>query len=236
LIELLKRVVKKTPVVRDLARMVMRWAAAHNSADFSSSDYWEARYREGRTSGAGSYNRLARFKSETINRFIVDHAVKSVIEFGCGDGSQLGLAEYPSYIGVDVSPTIIASTKKTFDGDPTKAFILVDEVGPEHCSDLSMSLDVIYHLVEDGVFDRYMGQLFDCARRYVIVYSSNDDRRSDSPHVRHRRFTDWVSRMRPDFRQIGFVKNAYPESVKDIDNTSFADFYFFSRDTEAIQA
>jgi SAM-dependent methyltransferase len=234
-VDRLKHIVKKTPIVRDLARMVMRWRTARSSSNFSSSDYWESRYREGRSSGAGSYNRLAILKAEMINRFVKDHKVQSVIEFGCGDGSQLRLAEYPHYIGVDVSPTVLQATRQAHEADPTKSFIHVDGVGPAQQSDLSLSLDVIYHLVEDPVFDRYMDQLFDSSRRYVIIYSSNDDRQSDSVHVRHRRFTDWIARNRPEFRQIGFVKNAYPESVQDIDNTSFADFYFFAREPEAIQ-
>jgi SAM-dependent methyltransferase len=214
----------------------MRWLAARNVGDFSSADYWESRYREGRNSGVGSYNRLAIFKAETINRFVTDHAVQSVIEFGCGDGSQLRLAEYPAYIGVDVSPTVIEFTRQAFKDDVTKSFIHVDDVSPEHSSDLSMSLDVIYHLIEDEVFESHMRQLFSSACRYVIIYSSNDDRKSDSVHVRHRRFADWIERYQPGFRQIGFVKNAYPESVRDIDNTSFADFYFFAKESEASQA
>lgn len=233
--ERFRRVVKKTPLLRDVARVVMRHLVAGNASNFSSADYWENRYREGRDSGAGSYNRLAQFKAETINRFVAESGVQSVIEFGCGDGSQLRLAVYPMYIGVDVSPTVIASTKRAFEGDCTKSFILVSEVGPEHYSDLSMSLDVIYHLVEDDVFERYMNQLFECARRYVVIYSSNDNRQSDSSHVRHRCFTEWISKNRSDFTQIGFVRNAYPETAKDLDNTSFADFYFFAKVPDAIQ-
>src|SRR5436190_3848674 len=139
--DLIKRVVKKTPVVRDLARLFMRWRAARHSENFSSSAYWESRYRDGRTSGAGSYNRLAIFKSEVINGFVAQRGIKSVIEFGCGDGSQLRLAEYPSYIGVDVSPTVISATRKAFEDDPSKIFVLIGEVGPQHYSDVSISLD-----------------------------------------------------------------------------------------------
>jgi SAM-dependent methyltransferase len=231
-VDQIKRLVKKTPIIRDLARAAMRWLAARNAGDFTSADYWEARYSEGRNSGAGSYNRLSTFKAEILNRFVADHDIQSVIEFGCGDGSQLRLANYPTYIGVDVSPTIIETTRKLFEGDASKTFIHVDEVQGNHLSDVSMSLDVIYHLVEDDVFEAYMQSLFDAAGRYVIIYSSNENRRSDSVHVRHRKFTDWIKQNRPEFRQIGFVKNAYPESVKDIDNTSFADFYFFARADE----
>jgi len=231
----IKRFVKKTPVLRDLARAAMRWSAARRAGSFNSADYWETRYREGRNSGAGSYSRLAMFKADTINRFVADHHVQSVIEFGCGDGAQLRLAQYPRYIGVDVSGTIIAATKADFVTDPSKKFLHVDDVRTEHCSDLSMSLDVIYHLVEDEVFEDYMRRLFDFGRRFVIIYSSNDERQSDSVHVRHRRFTNWIEANRSDFQQTGFVKNAFPESPTDIDNTSFADFYFFAKGPEASQ-
>jgi len=225
----LKRIVKRTPIVRDLARAAMRKMSARNTGDFDSADYWESRYQEGRNSGAGSYNRLAHFKAEVLNRFVAEHDIKSVIEFGSGDGSQLLLAEYPAYIGVDVSPTAIATTRALYADDQSKVFVLTDELGREHRAELSLSLDVIYHLVEDAVFERYMAQLFDAALRFVIVYSSNADRVSDSVHVRHRRFTDWVEHNRPDFTQTGFIKNAYPEDIRDIDNTSFADFYVFER-------
>ncbi len=229
----IKRLVKRTPVVRDIARFAMRHFAAHRAARFNSADYWESRYREGRNSGAGSYNRLARFKADVLNKFVAEHAIESVIEFGSGDGSQLRLTNYPQYIGVDVSKTAVASTRQLYAGDPTKSFIHSDELGPDHTAELSLSLDVIYHLVEVAVFDRYMAQLFDAATRYVIIYSSNENRPSDSAHVRHRRFTDWIEHNRPEFRQIGFVKNPYPEDIKDWDNTSFADFYFFGREPDS---
>ena len=224
-----KQIVKRTPLVRDIARAAMARLSARSSGEFNSADYWDRRYQEGRNSGAGSYNRLALFKADVVNRFVKDHRVASVIEFGCGDGSQLTLADYPAYIGVDVSPTILAATREKFAGDPTKIFVHTDEVGAKHLAELALSLDVVYHLVEDEVFERYMTQLFDSASRFVIIYSSNDDRRSDSLHVRHRRFTDWVGHNRDDFRQTDFIENAHPEDIRDLDNTSFANFYIFEK-------
>lgn len=228
-IDTLKRIVKRTPIIRDLARNSMRRLAVRKAASFDSADYWESRYNEGRTSGAGSYNRLAHFKADVLNAFVDEHDVQSVIEFGSGDGSQLQLATYPRYIGVDVSRTAVAATRQRYAGDPSKSFFHSDELGPDHKGELSLSLDVVYHLVEDRVFERYMAQLFDAATRFVIVYSSNREGLGDSAHVRHRRFTDWIKKHRPAFRQIGVLTNPYPEDVRDLDNTSFADFYFFER-------
>jgi len=225
----IKRIVKKTPVVRNIARGMMAMLAARQKGPFNSADYWERRYRRGLNSGAGSYNRLAMFKAETVNRFVAEHEVASVIEFGCGDGSQLKIADYPAYIGVDVAQTVLDATREMFSRDSNKTFVHTNDLGPQHKAELSLSLDVVYHLVEELVFEQYMSQLFDAATRFVIVYSSNNHRESDSVHVRHRQFTDWIERNRPEFRQLGVTKNPYPEDVRDLDNTSFADFYFFER-------
>ncbi len=144
-----------------------------------------------------------------INKFVRDKRVQTVIEFGSGDGAQLQLADYPSYIGVDVSRTAISATQRRFADDASKRFVHTSEITSSDRAELALSLDVIYHLVEDDVFDSYMKQLFDAATKYVIVYSSNDARSWPDPHVRHRRFTDWVEQHRPDF----FAGRTDPEPV-----------------------
>ena len=83
----------------------------------------EGRYVEGGNSGAGSYNRLAEFKAEILNRFVKENHIKNIIEWGCGDGNQLMLAEYPLYIGFDVSATAIKMCKEKFLLDKTKKFV-----------------------------------------------------------------------------------------------------------------
>src|SRR5690625_7083258 len=70
-----------------------------------SQEYWEQRYASGVHSGAGSYKKFAQFKADTLNRFVSEHGIRTVTEFGCGDGNQLLLAQYPQYLGIDVSPT-----------------------------------------------------------------------------------------------------------------------------------
>jgi SAM-dependent methyltransferase len=197
------------------------------TAWFDSGDYWDRRYRQGGTSGGGSVGRLAKFKAGVINRFVRDHDVRSVIELGSGDGSQLELAKYPAYVGVDVSKAAVEATRKRFRHDPTKQFH--SELPAGTSADLSLSLDVIYHLVEDRVFEQYMTTLFDAARRFVIVYSSNKDERG-ALHVRHRKFTDWIEQNRPRARLVEKIPNCYPEDPADPVETSFADFYIFAVD------
>jgi len=189
--------------------------------------YWRTRYQNGRDSGRGSRGELATFKAAFLNGFVSEHQIASVIELGCGDGQQLDLARYPSYVGLDVSAEALRLCRERFRGDPTKQFGLVTEVDGEG-ADLALSLDVVYHLVEDSSFEIYMQRLFDAGRRFVIVYSSNLDRTPENgpAHVRHRRFTEWVEAHRPDFRLAHHLPNPHPYRAG---AGSFADFFVFSR-------
>lgn len=189
----------------------------------SSADYWERRYLAGMTSGSGSEGRLARFKADILNEFVRDHDVATVIEFGCGDGSQLALAEYPRYLGLDVSPAAVALCRRRFAGDPTKTFRLLQEGGaPARSAELALSLDVIYHLLEDDVYREHLDALFGASDRWVIVYSSNSDSPAPARHVRHRRFSEDVRIRHREFSLVRRIGNAHPED-------SFAEFYIFER-------
>ena len=42
-------------------------------------------------------------------------------------------------------------------------------------ADLALSLDVVFHLVEDEVFAQYMQTLIQAGNRYVIIYASDTD-------------------------------------------------------------
>jgi SAM-dependent methyltransferase len=207
-------------VLRDLFRQLILLPTFGRSKT-----YWERRYRLGGTSGTGSYGVEAEFKAEVLNRFVREKGVERVIEFGCGDGHQLGLAEYPLYLGIDVSRTAIEMCRDRFRGDPRKSFLWYDPETTVNIAnfvkaDLTLSVDVIYHLVEDYVYEKHLDDLFLTSRRFVIVYSSNKEERTLVPHVRHRKFTVDVERRFPAFRLVRTVENRYPER-------SFASFFIF---------
>ena len=219
-----------------LARTPYFWRFRHLlDARFpGSSLYWNKRYEGGGTSGAGSYGRLASFKAAYLNNFVQEHDVRSVIEFGCGDGAQLGLAAYPKYIGLDVSPTAIKLCVSRFASDTTKSFFLYDgQCFADHhqifSADLSLSLDVVYHLTEDDVYSRYMRDLFKAGSRFVIIYSSNHDQVISNTHVRHRHFTADIARWFSDFTLVKHTPQKYPSAVHGETDGSFADFYVFAK-------
>ncbi len=205
-----------------------------SSRAFSSATYWQERYATGGTSGPGSYGRLAQFKAEVINDFVRDNPVQSVVEFGCGDGNQLSLYTLPRYVGLDVSQTSIALCKERFSDDPSKTFLHFDSAQqatkPAPRADLAMSIDVIFHLTEDQVFESYMRAVFASGTRFVIIYATNTDhnRWFQATHVKHRKFTDWVEANAPDWALRDVVKNKYP-LTKNNKTESSADFFVYSR-------
>jgi|SRR5215469_8835780 len=231
----LKNAVKGIPVIGPTVVKLSQLPifARVRSLRFSGSgSFWERVYREGGTSGPGSYGRLAEFKAQVLNDFVQARNIRTVIEFGCGDGAQLRLARYPKYVGADVASVSIAQCSTLFAQDPTKRFYLTDHL-PENIGkfDLALSLDVIYHLVENSVFHTYMRRLFETSERYVIVYASNYDALTQAPHVRHRKFTAWIDKNAPDWRADGYIHNRFPFDAQNPEETSHSDFYFFARRT-----
>lgn len=224
---MIEKIIKKLIIGTPLEKPVRVLTGRKKGVSFKASDqYWDARYSHGGNSGAGSYGRLAHFKAEVLNAFVEKHGIQSVIEFGSGDGNQLSLASYPAYLGIDVSETAVRACRERFARDSTKAFLSTKEYNGER-SELALSLDVIYHLVEDDVFEEYMTTLFRSAECFVIIYASNEDRQAPEKHVRHRRFTDWVDANRRDFRLVEHIPNRYPFDPEAPDDTSFADFFVF---------
>ena len=197
---------------------------------FDSGGYWENRYASGGNSGAGSYNLLAEFKAEVINNFIEQHKVTEVVEWGFGDCNQLKLFRCPKFTGVDVSKTAVAHAQETYIEDSSKAFYHTSEFNARPDFDLSLSLDVIYHLIEDVVFHKYMENLFNSSSKWVIIYASNKQAEYvDGFHVKHRKFSEWIEINRPNWTLLEHIPNKFPWDENDPDNTSFADFYIYEK-------
>jgi SAM-dependent methyltransferase len=216
-----KDLVRPLPGVRQ-ASMLRQRLAYTNSAGF-----WEENYAQGHTSGSGSYGLLAEGKSRFLNDLVRQRQVTSVIEFGCGDGNQLSLADYPSYVGLDVSRSAIGLCQSRFADDPGKSFFLYDgtcftDRAGVFRADLAISLDVVYHLTEDIVFETYMTHLFAAGQRLVVVYSTNMEGSGTPPHVRHRSFTTWVEANCQGWALTGVTRGPNTEPAR-------ADFFVFER-------
>jgi hypothetical protein len=171
---------------------------------------------------------LANYKLAFVNGFLRRHRVKSVIDFGCGDGAQIRDLACRHYLGIDISVSAVEQCRATFAHRTNWSFEVMRadaEYGPKR--GVALSLDVIYHLVEDEVFERYMFLLFSYAKRFVIIYSSDSEERSRAPHIRHRWHSGWVARNLPEWTVVRRGQTPYPFHLENSHNTSFADFTIY---------
>jgi hypothetical protein len=193
-----------------------------------SAPYWERRYAVGGTSGAGSYGEIAQWKADVVNGWVSEHEVTSVVDLGCGDGNQLGLARYPRYLGVDVSASAVRRCVEQFGSDPTKSFVAYDprawhDPASWFAADLALSMEVIFHLVEDDVRDADLRQLFSLGRRFVVICAYDSDLPARA-YEHHRPFTPWAAENAADWTLVEHVP--HPAGL-DI----LSDVYLYRRST-----
>lgn len=183
------------------------------------SNYWKIRYEDGGDSGAGSYGEYAIYKAEIINNYIQKYGIKTISDLGCGDGNQISLLRgFETYCGYDISEFIIKKCREKFSGSSMMFFCDITDI-PD--AELTISLDVIYHIVNEKEYEKYLSYLFDKSKKYVLIFSSNyDGNNGIVEHIHHRKFTDWVDKNKPEF-----------QLVEDIDNflLTSAKFFLFER-------
>lgn len=227
----LKKFISNTPVLRRIVPVLKNMIG--NSRFPGTEAYWEERYKSGGNSGSGSYNRLAEFKAKIINDFIEEKKIASSIEFGCGDGNNLSLINYPKYIGLDVSPTSTKLCINKFKDDSSKSFYVYNSLAFQDnhklfSAELSLSLDVIFHIVEDDTFIKYMNDVFHASQKYVIVYS-RDYSEKQVYHEKSRNISQWITENQQSFRLIKKIENPYKYDPKDPNNTSNALFMIYEK-------
>jgi hypothetical protein len=234
-----KEAIRQLPLIGPT--LVAATRAVRRQAFPGSTSYWERHYQAGGGSGEGSAGQLAEFKAGFLNDLVTVDRIDSVIEFGCGDGEQLGRARYPKYLGLDVSATTLRRTMRKFADDSSRSFLLYDPycfTDPANLisADLAVSLDVIYHLVEDEIYQLHLRHLFGAASRFVCLFTSDADTlrvtEATAPHVRHRPVVRDVATMFPQWRLVRRVENPFPHRPG-ISGTSFADFFVYERSVKA---
>lgn len=203
--------------------------------DFSTASYWESRYKSGGTSGSGSVNQLAQYKADFLNKFMSDQNLRSATELGCGDGDQLALFKFESYIGLDIAPTAIAWCQERFKGDQSKQFAVYTPGMLElstYRSDVALSLDVLYHLVEEELFQAYLNDLFNLGSQFVVIYACNrpeDELPPVARHLKWRQFTPYIEETHPEWQLISSEPNPFPAEKYGTADGSYASFFVFKR-------
>ena len=181
-------------------------------------EYWEERYLHGINSGGGSYGELAEFKAEIINSFIETHNIKSVIEFGCGDGNNLALYKIQSYVGYDISQKAIDICKQKFWYDAGKTFGMYSTNAfiANYQFDLVLCVDVLYHVIEDTDYLILLKDIFRSTNKFVILYTSNHYEPYIKGHIKHRNILKDLAVYQKFFKVIKVIQNRFPEKSSSV--------------------
>ncbi|MGL4850687.1 MAG: methyltransferase domain-containing protein [Clostridium sp.] len=142
--------------------------------EFNYKEYWESIYKRGGTSGPGSYGEIAEYKAQIVNEFLEENHIQTVIEFGCGDGNQLSLMDYATYIGFDISNTATNICRHRFINDPSKKFYDYNPIqfeAKKYSAQLVVCIDVLYHIIEEDDFKKTIKDIFECADYFVIIHT-----------------------------------------------------------------
>jgi SAM-dependent methyltransferase len=135
-------------------------------------------YREdvwvGGGSGTGSSAEVTEVYRDFLVRFMRERGVKSVVDLGCGDWRFSQLIDWTGidYLGVDVSSTVLAATRKH--GRPGIRFAEIDgsrEALPP--ADLLIAKDVLQHWSNAEIL-RFLPQLQ--AFRFALITNGADPR------------------------------------------------------------
>ena len=183
---------------------------------------WESRYNNGGNSGNGTYNELYIFKRDIINDIINKYNIKNIIDFGCGDGNQIKEFNINKYVGIDIALSAINICKMKYKDDNTKSFFTYNEINNIKSQyDLSISLDVLYHILEEDLFIDYLKKIFNFSSKYILIYSSNYDGHTEG-HMHTRKFTNYVEKLFPNWVLNIKIKQIHPKK-------SSADFYLYEK-------
>ena len=196
---------------------------------YGSQEYWNERYNNFQekefkhASGNGKLPFRRNFKAKELNTLIQKYNIKSVMDFGCGDGEILSKLEVTAYYGIEINENLVETLRMRFP-QKEKYYFSTNHANDWPTSiDAAVSVDVIFHLLEDNLFEKYMEDLFKPAPKYVIIKSSNRDELGvgRNAHIKHRKFVAYISTKFPEYELIHQTeprRKRFHLSISDLDS------------------
>ncbi len=165
--------------------------------------------------------RLARYRTNFLNRFIRQNDTADLIQFGCADGKLPQRLKVGAYLGVDAAPEVLAQCRHAGRNDPSRQFLTAKNLPARATADLALSVEAIHRLVAETEFNAHFRGLFDTARRHVIIHGS--DGWPGWAGAASRRFTAHVQRYFPAWRLAAHIPSPFPPTA------AAGDFFVYAR-------
>ena len=130
--------------------------------------YWDQRYIDDGTSGAGSIGDYRNFKWGIIDRYVP--FLQSVVDVGCGDISFWERRDCIDYTGIDISRTIIKRNRIL---RPDWEFLQSNaETRIEKLSKSTVfCFDMLFHIMNDKTYLKVLENLIAYSRNHIFIYT-----------------------------------------------------------------
>ena len=154
------------------------------------------------TSGSGSTLEITREYRAYVEYFIKKHAVKSVVDAGCGDWTFSSAIDWgdASYLGVDIASDVIEALRKKHEKGKIK-FEVGDITENLPAADLLISKDVLQHLSNELIHKFIKNNLRKGKYKWVILTNDRSTKNLDIRPGEHR----MIDLTAPPFNVKGLV-------------------------------
>ena len=139
------------------------------------------------TSGTGSTLEITRQYRAYVEDFIKTHAVRSVVDAGCGDWTFSSAMNWgdASYLGVDIASDVIEAVRKKHERGKIR-FRVGDVTDELPAADLLISKDVLQHLSNEMVHAFIRNNLKKGKYKWAILTNDRGTRIGDTPNGGYR--------------------------------------------------
>jgi SAM-dependent methyltransferase len=153
-------------------------------------------------SGSGSTLEITRKYRAYVEDFMKKHAVKSVVDAGCGDWNFSSAMDWgdASYLGVDIASDVIEADRKKYEKGKIK-FQVGDITKDLPAADLLISKDVLQHLSNELIHKFIKNNLRKGKYKWVILTNDRSSENRDIPTGEYRR----IDLTAPPFEVKGLV-------------------------------
>jgi SAM-dependent methyltransferase len=154
------------------------------------------------TSGTGSTVEITREYRAYVEDFMKKHAVKSVVDAGCGDWGFSSAMDWgdASYLGIDIASDVIEAVRKKHEKGKIR-FQVGDITEDLPAADLLISKDVLQHLSNELIHKFIKNNLRKGKYRWVILTNDRTSENRDIPSGGYR----MIDLSAPPFEVKGLV-------------------------------
>lgn len=191
-------------------------------------NYWENRYKNGGNSGEGSRGNHKKWKWSILDKYI--HEIDNIVDVGCGDLAFMKGIDVINYTGIDISQTMInqnKTLKPKWDFICSSADVNINELK----GDVVFCHDMLFHILDDGVYKAILENLIEYSNNYISIYTWHSNplnkwykKQKKDSYQAYRDFNQYI----PMFETAGFKLIANCKS----DVNKYGTMYIFKKVTE----